>query len=45
MNSKRQEVNKKMLKLLDDFSKKFQEAGITAQDIKEEIKKARADNN
>ena len=45
MNSKRQEVNKKMLKFLDNSSKKFKKAGITAQDIKEEIKKARADNN
>jgi len=39
---KRQEASKKMLKLLDQFSQKFQEAGITTDDIKEEIKKARA---
>jgi len=39
---KRQEASKKMLKLLDKFSQKFQEAGITADDVKEEIKKARA---
>jgi AbrB family looped-hinge helix DNA binding protein len=38
---KKQEVNKKMIKLLDKFSKEFQEAGITADDVKEEIKKAR----
>jgi len=39
---KRQEANKKMLILLDKFSKKFQEAGITAEDVKGEIRKARA---
>ena len=38
---KKQEINKKMIKLLDKFSKEFQEAGITADDVKEEIKKAR----
>jgi AbrB family looped-hinge helix DNA binding protein len=39
---KRQEANKKMLELLDKFSQQFQEAGITTDDIKEEIKRARA---
>ncbi len=39
---KRQKASKKMLKLLDKFSKEFQEAGITADDVKEEIKKVRA---
>ena len=38
---KKQEVNKKMAELLDKFSKKFQEAGITAENIEEEIKKTR----
>lgn len=42
---KKQEASKKMLKLLDKFSQKFQEVGITANDIKEEIRKARAKND
>ncbi|MBU0979715.1 MAG: AbrB/MazE/SpoVT family DNA-binding domain-containing protein [Nanoarchaeota archaeon] len=39
---KKQEINKKMTRLLDSFSQKFQEAGITLDDVKTEIKKARA---
>ena len=38
---KREEANQKMKKLLDKFSRKFQEAGITPDDLKEEIKRAK----
>ena len=39
---KREEANAKMKKLLDKFSRQFQDAGITSDDLKEEIKRARA---
>lgn len=36
------EANKAMFKLMDKISDKFKKAGITREDISEEIRKARA---
>ncbi|HYA94279.1 MAG TPA: AbrB/MazE/SpoVT family DNA-binding domain-containing protein [Thermodesulfobacteriota bacterium] len=39
---KRGQPDRKLLSLLDEFAKKFEEARISAEDVKEEIRKARA---
>lgn len=39
---KRGQPDKKLLSLLDEFAKKFEEAHISPEEVKEEIRKARA---
>ena len=39
---KKGQPDKKMLNLLDEFARKFEEARISPEDVKEEIKKVRA---
>jgi antitoxin PrlF len=38
---KKGQPDKKLLGLLDEFAKRFEEAGITPEQVKEEIRKAR----
>jgi AbrB family looped-hinge helix DNA binding protein len=39
---KRGQPDKKLLSLLDEFARKFEEARISPEEVKEEIRKARA---
>jgi len=39
---KKGQPNKKLLSLLDELARKFEEARISPEDVKEEIRKARA---